>query len=631
MPPSSQLMETLRKAGLTSYESEAYFALLSRRELTAEEISEMTSVPITRVYGTLEQLMQKGFARIVQSRPKRFHAIPPDQARRDYLAHMRENFETNLVSVEEIMRQLQREVEPLYVESHLQVRAEELLEPLNDLRVMEKKTGEYVQKATEEVLISTALFSWLPKVKTQLRTAISNGAKARILMQAGEGQMKKHLRDLADVGAQIRDTRDPWHPVRGTLVDNRDLIFVIWAAEETEKHWNPIVYTPHHTKNPGLIRIFRESFDFRWSNAKRTNAGVGLQMKVWLDVLTPKQANFLAEFQRRLSAKGHKTVLTTREYREVNELLELRGIKAIQIGRHGGGALNDKLLESSKRVVALAKEIEEQKPDVSISFSSPEAARVAFGLKIPHYSINDSPHAEAVCRLTIPLSQKLFTPWVVPLYAWKRYGIAPRDIVRYRALDPITWLSGYKAIPKALDELKLDRAKPIVILRTPEEFAAYLSDHSSSAFSKSTDVIRKVIDLNGEVQLVVLPRYNNQAEQLRKSFGGRVIVPDHVIDAVALMQVSSVFVGGGGTMTAEAALLGLPVISYYPGDPTFVERFLISYGLVERILDSSRVAQRVIGISNSEDFREFYRKRSARLVRSMEDPLKVIMQRIFKR
>jgi len=272
MPPSSQLMESLRKAGLTSYESEAYLALLSRRELTAEEISEMTSVPITRVYGTLEQLMQKGFARIVQSRPKRFHAVSPDQARRDYLTHLRESFETNLISVEEVMKQLHKEVEPLYVESHLQVKAEELLEPLDDLRAMERKTGEYIQKATEEILISTALFSWISKIKSQLRLAISKGVQVRILMQAEQSQMKKHLKDLATLGVQIRDTRDPWHPVRGTLVDSKDLIFVIWAAEETEKHWNPIVYTPHHTKNPGLIRIFRESFDFRWSNAKRIGA-----------------------------------------------------------------------------------------------------------------------------------------------------------------------------------------------------------------------------------------------------------------------------------------------------------------------------------------------------------------------
>jgi len=355
-------------------------------------------------------------------------------------------------------------------------------------------------------------------------------------------------------------------------------------------------------------------------------------MKVWIDILTPKQANFFGELHHRLNAKGHKTVLTTREYREVNELLELKGLKAIEVGHHGGVKLKDKLVESAKRIWNLAEVIEQQKPDVAISFASPEAARTAFGLKIPHYCVSDSPHAEAVSRLTLPLSEKLFTPWVIPLYAWKRYGMNPRDIVRYRALDPAVWLTGFKANPKVIDGLKLDLSKPIIVVRTPEEYAAYLYDYSSAASGKAVDIIAKVLDLNdGTGQVVVLPRYTTQGERFRKRFGNKIIVPEHVIDAISLMQFSSVVVGGGGTMTAEAALLGVPAISYYPGEPTFVERFLINYGLVERVLDPTRIAQRTVSISKSHDFRVFYKKKSARLVSSMEDPLRVMFQRIFKR
>jgi hypothetical protein len=355
-------------------------------------------------------------------------------------------------------------------------------------------------------------------------------------------------------------------------------------------------------------------------------------MKVWLDILTPKQANLLGELHRRLESKGFKTFLTTREYREVNELLQLKGLKATPIGRHGGEKLEEKLVESSKRVLTLAKMVAEQNVDVAISFSSPEAARVAFGLKIPHYCISDSPHAEAVSRLTIPLSQKLFTPWIIPVHVWTRYGINPRAVVRYRALDPIAWLPNYKKNAKALDALNLDLSKPIIVVRTPEEYASYLSDRHSSIVSKVTDTVAKITEVNDESsQIVILPRYDFQGERFRKRFGSRVIVPEHVIDSPSLMQVSSVFLGGGGTMTAEAALLGVPVISYYPGDATFVERFLIDYGLVERILDPGRIAQRASAICKSQDFREFYQKKSAKLMRSMEDPLRIIVHRIFKR
>jgi sugar-specific transcriptional regulator TrmB len=261
-------MEYLRQVGLTTYESEAYLALLSKRMMTADEIAENTSVPITRVYGTLEQLMQKGFAKIVQGRPKRYHAISPEQAKREYVTHLRQNFETELVTIDETLRHLQRQVEPIYVESHLQVKAEELLEPLADLRTMERRTIDHIEKAADEVLISTALFSWLPRIKTQLRNAVKRGVKAKILMQLRDSQAKRDLAELSKLGIEIRDSPDPWHTVRGTLVDSKDLIFVIWAAEEAERHWRPIVYTPNHTKNPGLIRIFRESFLLRWTNSR---------------------------------------------------------------------------------------------------------------------------------------------------------------------------------------------------------------------------------------------------------------------------------------------------------------------------------------------------------------------------
>ncbi|MFI5450111.1 MAG: TrmB family transcriptional regulator [Candidatus Bathyarchaeia archaeon] len=264
---STRLMEYLRQVGLTTYESEAYLALLSKRMMTAEEISRSTSVPITRVYGTLEQLMQKGFAKIVQGRPKRYHAVSPEQAKREYVTHLRHNFETELVAIDETLRHLQRQVEPIYVESHLQVKAEELLEPLADLRTMENRTNIYLDKAADEVLISTALFSWLPKIKVQLRRAVKRGVKVKVLMQFEDSPVKKQLGELSGFGIQFRDSPDPWHPVRGTLVDNRDLVFLIWAAEEVERHWNPIVYTPNHTKNPGFIRIFRESFLLRWASA----------------------------------------------------------------------------------------------------------------------------------------------------------------------------------------------------------------------------------------------------------------------------------------------------------------------------------------------------------------------------
>ena len=106
--------------------------------------------------------------------------------------------------------------------------------------------------------------------------------------------------------------------------------------------------------------------------------------------------------------------------------LNLRGLDLLMVGSHGGSDLYDKLFQSSKRIVELTKIISKYSPDLVISFSSPEASRVAFGLGIHHIGFNDSPHAEAVARLTIPLLlTKLFSPAAIPIIAWKKYGISP--------------------------------------------------------------------------------------------------------------------------------------------------------------------------------------------------------------
>ena len=58
-------------------------------------------------------------------------------------------------------------------------------------------------------------------------------------------------------------------------------------------------------------------------------------------------------------------------------------------------------------------------------------------------------------------------------------------------------------------------------------------------------------------------------------------VISNVIDGVALISQSDIFIGAGGTMTTEAALLGKPTISIAPVS-FYVEKYLVSRGLAEK-------------------------------------------------
>jgi predicted glycosyltransferase len=247
---------------------------------------------------------------------------------------------------------------------------------------------------------------------------------------------------------------------------------------------------------------------------------------------------------------------------------------------------------------------------------------VAYGLGIPHYALCDSPHAEAVCRLTIPLSRKLFTPGAVPKSAWKRYGIPPSNIVRYNALDPAVWIRAYAPGPDPRQALGLDEEKPVVVLRTEEEYASYLLQGQRRMRSIVSQLARPLRELGTHV--VLLPRYEKQVEVLTRQLAGVATVPARVVDAIGLLSRSSAFIGAGGTMNAEAALMGVPTISCYPSDPTYIDRYLFRLGLAERILSLDRTVNRVRRFLADPRHAKRQKEKANRVLAKMEDPIRVI-------
>jgi predicted glycosyltransferase len=352
-------------------------------------------------------------------------------------------------------------------------------------------------------------------------------------------------------------------------------------------------------------------------------------MLIWLDILTPKQVHFLGELGRRLEERGHSVFRTIRDYKEVNELVRLKNMNALSVGKHGGASLNGKLVASANRIQRLAKIISKLQPDLSIAFASPEAARTAFGLGIPHYTVNDSPHSTSVARLTIPLSVKLFSPSIISKETWEDLGAKSEIIIQYDALDPVAWLRTFIPNSTILGELSLEASQPIVVVRVEEAFASYLLGHVPERESVTIPIIREIRDCDQAIQIVVLPRYMEQIQTLNAVFQDQVRVPQQIIDGPNLLFFASVFIGAGGTMTAEAALLGTPTISCFPSEPTMVDNYLIKKKLVYRLKSPKEVVKKVTQIlDDSKDIRRKQRELARNLITQMEDPIDIIITEI---
>ena len=374
-----------------------------------------------------------------------------------------------------------------------------------------------------------------------------------------------------------------------------------------------------------------------------------INVKIWFDILTTKQIMFFNPAIAILQRDGHDILGTTRNYREANELSRLKGLHLIKVGSHGGSNLYDKLFQSSKRIVKLTKIVSKFSPNLVVSFSSPEASRIAFGLGIRHIGFNDSPHAEAVARLTIPLLSTLFSPSAIPLSAWKKFGISSKNIIRYNGLDPMAWLNQKYKIKTVkanqshspnlsklhsssnLDHdffasLGIDDTRRSILIRLEESKAAYISDKKLRI--QPLSFVDHIVDTFGpKNNVIVLCRYPDQIREMSKRFANKAIVLKQVIDGVNLLKKVDVFIGAGGTMTAESALLGKPTISIAPIQ-FYIDDYLKKIGLVQQVLTPNQLDKLINSFLSDQKKCKDVRNNANKIIKEMENPIEKLVNYI---
>lgn len=348
--------------------------------------------------------------------------------------------------------------------------------------------------------------------------------------------------------------------------------------------------------------------------------------RVWIDALTPKQILFFSKLAGKLREKSYEVLITTRDFREIRGLLKKKKIHAMIIGKYGGNKLEDKLRMSIERMKRLLDIIRDWRPHIAISFTSPEASRIAFGLGIPHYSVSDSPHSIYVSKLAIPLSELLFTPWIIPKEVWVKFGIDKDRIIHYKGLDPVAWLCDFHPSQEVINEVGLDLSKYRIVIRETETYASYLRGLRKTLTPVSDSILSELIKkLGGDAQFIVIPRYEEQIQYLKKKYSSEsVIILDKVIDGASLLYYSTILIGGGGTMNAEAALLGKPVISMYPGKTTWIENYLIKERLMFKPSSIKEVIDIVLNLINDKSKIKAISERAKNLIDKLENPVEII-------
>ena len=283
---------------------------------------------------------------------------------------------------------------------------------------------------------------------------------------------------------------------------------------------------------------------------------------------------------RLLRERGDEVEITARDYAQTLQLLELHGLEATVIGRHGGRSRLGKARSLTSRLRALRKWARPREFDIALAHGSHELTITARRLGVPSATTHDYEFATLQHQLGMRAATKVVVPESIPADRLAHLGVRPPKLLRYPGLKEEYYLSDFEPDPTVLETLGVDRDRVLVVLRPPPDVSLY-HRHSNPLFPQTLDFLGRLEGVNS----VVIPRTEEQREYVRALDLPSVIVPDRAVDAQSLISLADVVVSAGGTMNREAAALGVPVYTTYGGRLGGVDEELIREGRLKPLTD----------------------------------------------
>jgi hypothetical protein len=312
--------------------------------------------------------------------------------------------------------------------------------------------------------------------------------------------------------------------------------------------------------------------------------------RVWVDFTNTAHVVVLRPLVERLEAAGHEVVLTARPLSHTVQLLDDWGRPYTVFGEHGGVRRIDKARAMAGRARQMIAFGRARGPfDASFAHGStdlPVAARV---LGFRTATMLDYEFAIAQHTTNGLLAQRSLVPDSIPPERLRRFGMVGSRLVRYPGLKEEYILHGFEPDPAVLDEVGVDIARPLAVVRTAPSYALYLGGAQTPLLPR---LLARLSDL--QVQTVVLPRNAEQGDEVRALALPDVIVPPRAVEARSLVAYADALFSAGGSMNREAAALGTPVWSMFEGRLGGVDEQLVRDGRLQLLAADADVSGLVV-------------------------------------
>ncbi|MGQ9759547.1 MAG: TrmB family transcriptional regulator [Candidatus Methanomethylicaceae archaeon] len=254
-------LDNLKVIGFSDTEIRLYEYLMKKGSCKRGDLLAELKVDEKSLENSISKMVSLGSIEVVDDLVV---PTPPKAFLQRYLRLKEVETDLQLAELRKVVNELQKVLELIYSESRYGVRLEELWQTIDSLSSMEIETTRMISRSNSEISILAERFSYYPKVREELLSALNRRVKVRVLLLALDKETESRVEDLKKNKIEVRLARCEWRSMRFTLVDKKEAIFLVWARKSGE---NKVFYRPGYTKNPGMVSVFSDSFEYLWERA----------------------------------------------------------------------------------------------------------------------------------------------------------------------------------------------------------------------------------------------------------------------------------------------------------------------------------------------------------------------------
>lgn len=302
-------------------------------------------------------------------------------------------------------------------------------------------------------------------------------------------------------------------------------------------------------------------------------------MRILVDITHPAHVHFFKHAIWKWQEHGHDVLLTSRDKDVALQLLDSYGLDHTNLGpaRSGLAGLSQELLVRGGKLLRIVRR---RRPDVMVGIAATFIAPVGRLTGTPVILFTDTENAKISNALAFPCAQVIVTPncYRKPVV---RKGVAYKGYHELAYLRP----EYFTPDPGVLDELRLKRGEPFVIVRFVSWGAAHDVGHSGLSLESKREAVRefakyaKVFITSEQVLPPDLEPYRIR------------IAPERIHHA---LNYATLFYGEGATMASECAVLGTPAIFLNDAGTGYLDEQENLYGLAFNFRETAKDQQRSI-------------------------------------